>query len=209
MDMEFRALGLAGVVLLGACGFTGAGGARAGGETTQTASQMVANSPPTEEIASALPAGSIILVSSVGDIDVDGRPDVVVALETASAEPEASRSLVLLVRNGAGALEHAGQNDRIVPCAACGGSLGQPSIYLDAGRGFFQLRTEGGTGWLWSNEYLFRRQDGRWLLQSVVQVQHHRTSHEASSTTLTSSDFGEVDFADFDPASLGATREGE
>ena len=28
MDMEFRALGLAGVVLLGACGFTGAGGAR-------------------------------------------------------------------------------------------------------------------------------------------------------------------------------------
>jgi hypothetical protein len=164
-----------------------------------------------DELQSLLPAGAEVLASSTGDIDGDLRPDMVVAVDLdPRAGGDTPRSLLLFVRDTEGQLQLGARNDIIVPCAECGGSLGPPSILLDSGSSHFILRTEGGTGWLWSNEYAFRYSgNGRWQLESVREVASSRTSEETTSTRRTAQDFGSVDFVKFDPHAIGVETPSE
>ena len=212
MDMEFRAVMLAGALVLAACGATATGEDRSGVPGNQAPPTTAAHPREAEaldELLRASPQGSRILAAAHGDINADGTPDAVVALSHGAddgSHGEEFRSLLLLVRDTGGQLRLAARNDRIIPCRTCGGSLGEPSIHLDADSGSFMLRTEGGTGWLWSNEYLFRQANGdRWTLASIRESAQHRTSDEATSSELTAGDFGVIDFTGFDPATVSAS----
>ena len=166
-----------------------------------------------EDLGGVIPAGTRVLAVSRADVDADGRPDVVAVIEHGNVDgpgPQRSRSLVVYVPDGDG-LRLAARNDRIVPCGTCGGTLGEPSLYLDSEPGSFTLRTEGGSGSLWSNEYVFEfAGDGRWLLQSITHVTSSRTSNETDQSRLASDDFGRIDFVEFDPEVVQApTRRGQ
>lgn len=191
MERIFRAAVVPGIALLVACG--------------ADRSDPGAADPPAamDDIASLIPAGAEVLAESRGDINADGVPDVVLALEQVPAEggvSEPVRSLLLLVGSADGGLRSVARNDRIIPCATCGGSLGEPSIHLIAGDGAFTLVTEGGTGALWSNEYTFKHEgDSRWMLESIVETTHSRTGSENTRRALTPDEFGRLEFTAFDP----------
>lgn len=159
-----------------------------------------------DEVRGLLPSGTEVLSLSRGDINADARPDVVVAVDGSSGDAKTPRSILLFVRDAEGQLRLAARNDHIVPCAECGGSLGEPGVHLVSRSGSFVLRTEGGTGWHWSNEYSFEHAGSdRWQLVSVSRTRTHRTSHETSSSTRTPGDFGQVDFVDFNPETIDDT----
>ncbi|MEN1960539.1 hypothetical protein WCE41_09445 [Luteimonas sp. MJ246] len=213
VDMEriFRAATLLGLASLAACGAAGPNPAHA---TSPVAGPIASgvdmlNGPAmSDEIHGVLPRGAEVLAVSQGDINADGRPDVVVALDSNAdaAGARLPRSMLLFVRDAEGQLQLAARNDRIVPCAECGGSLGEPSIHLVSGPGSFMVRTEGGAGWLWSNEYSFEHSgNNTWQLVSVSRMSSHRVSHETSSSNRTADDFGQMDFVDFDPETIDDT----
>ena len=190
MERVFRAAVVLGIALLVACG-------------ADRSDPGSADPPAMDDIASLIPAGAEVLAESRGDINDDGVPDLVLALEHVPAEGGASgpvRSLLLMVGSPDGGLRCAARNDRIIPCATCGGALGEPSIHLIAGDGAFTLVIEGGTGSLWSNEYAFRHEgDNRWTLESIIETTHSRTGSENTRRARTSDEFGQVEFSAFDP----------
>lgn len=56
----------------------------------------------------------------------------------------AKRDLLILIRNATGPLQKVAQNDKIVPCARCGGIAGDPFSYLQIGKDSFTAVSEGG-----------------------------------------------------------------
>lgn len=208
MERIFRAAAMAVLVMLAACGPVEANQDNATSSMAPPASGADVTEDPAaaDEIRSLLPPDAHVLATSQGDINADGRPDMVVALDNASGEDASGQrpgSLLLFVRDAEGHLQLSARNDRIVPCASCGGSLGAPSIQLRSASGTFMLTAEGGTGWLWSNEYSFTHQgNNRWQLGSIARMATHRTSHETTLSKQAPADFGVVDFAEFDPETI-------
>lgn len=210
VDMEriLRAAALAGLAALTACGTVEADRGDASPLATRPTSSVDPTDPAfaPDEILGLLPRDTNLLAFSQGDINADGRLDVVVALENSSetaASDLSSRSLQLFLRDAQGHLRLAATNSRIVPCETCGGLMGMPTILLETASGSFMLRTEGGTGWLWSNEYSFtHRGNNRWELASVVRMATHRVSHETTVSEHAQADFGVIDFVEFDPDTI-------
>lgn len=157
------------------------------------------------ELRSFVQGETKIIALSRGDIDADGREDAVLAVDESTTDVHRPRSLLLLVRGDDGVLRQAARNDRILPCRACGGALGEPWIQLHAGKGMFELVTEGGTGVLWSNEYRFEHQNGgRWKFSSFRRITSSRSDGATEQWELTADalDSGIVDFVRFDPEAM-------
>lgn len=157
----------------------------------------------------ALVGNNRLLDAKTGDINGDGKPDILLVLDPPVTGSEKlgeghSRSVLLLMRNASGQLEKAAQNDKLVPCAQCGGIAGDPYSYTQAGNGQFTVVTEGGSREHWSNEYSFsyaQAQDG-WLLHEVKREVTDQETGKHKILDLTPKDFGTVRFQDFDPAAL-------
>ena len=72
------------------------------------------------------------LCAAGADLNADGLRDYVLVLEkededtTALSLSDAQRPLLVVVRRPGGTLHVAARNDRVVHCAACGGSFGDP-----------------------------------------------------------------------------------
>lgn len=202
MGTVLRMVVFASAWALAACGAGGLEDAAPEALFPEASSGIGQRPPSTDEFKGLLPSGSEILAVTRGDIDASGHPDVVLAVDD-STPAEQPRSLLLLVRGDDGNLRLAARNDRIVPCHTCGGSMGEPSVHLDSDTGTFTLTTEGGTGWLWSNEYVFEHDGGdRWLLKTFTRMTSSRTTHESEQTILTSDDLGAIDFVEFDPEAI-------
>ncbi len=151
--------------------------------------------------------GKTLLASKTGDLNGDGRPDAILVLDPATAgkpDERASRTVLLLVRDAGGRLQKAGQNDRIVPCAKCGGIAGDPFGYVRIDKDGFTVLIEGGSRQRWSSEYKFEyaAASSDWRLQKVERTAYDQISQESVSKTFTSKDFGQVAFADFDPSTI-------
>lgn len=152
---------------------------------------------------------SKILSSEQGDLSGNGTPGVVLVLDhlgtgAGMLGEGMPRSVLLLMRDGAGKLQIAKQNDRLVPCAQCGGVAGDPFGYLRVDRGGFAVLIEGGSRERWSDEYSFKysadQQD--WLLDQAVRAVTDTQTGEEKRIELTEKDFGTIPFEQFDPEML-------
>lgn len=152
---------------------------------------------------------SKILSSQQGDLSGDGTQGVVLVLDHPGTGSEmlgegTPRSILLLMRDSAGKLQKAKQNDRLVPCAQCGGMTGDPFGYVWVDKGGFTALIEGGSRERWSDEYAFKysaeQQD--WLLDKAVRTVTDTETGEEKRIELTGKDFGMIRFEEFDPATL-------
>lgn len=155
-----------------------------------------------------------ILTGQQGGLRGSGGKDIVLVLDHPATGNEnlgegKPRTILLLIRDGAGKLQKAGKSDKIVPCAQCGGMAGDPFGYIQIGSGQFTVLTEGGSRERWSNEYTFRYSAGQrdWLLDKTARTLTDTETGEETHNDLTSKDFGVIRFEQFDPANLPKMEE--
>jgi hypothetical protein len=152
---------------------------------------------------------SKILSSQQGDLSGNGQQGAILVLDHPGTGSEmlgegTPRSTLLLMRDSAGKLQKAKQNDRLIPCAQCGGMAGDPFGYVRVDRGGFTALVEGGSRERWSDEYAFKysaeQQD--WLLDKAVRTVTDTETGEEKHIELTGKDFGTIRFEEFDPKTL-------
>jgi hypothetical protein len=161
------------------------------------------------ELNAFVEGNSKVLSSQQGDLGGNGQQGVVLVLDHPGTGSEmlgegTPRSILLLTLDSAGKLQKAKQNDRIVPCAQCGGMAGDPFGYARVDKGGFTVLIEGGSRERWSDEYAFKysaeQQD--WLLDKAVRAVTDTETGEEKHIELTSKDFGTIRFEEFDPETL-------
>jgi hypothetical protein len=171
---------------------------------------------PAELRPFVLPGTTAIAVER-GDLNGDGRIDVVLVLERQKARPgdddieDAQRPILILVRRGDGTLALAARNDRAALCSTCGGMMGDPFVGVEVGTRTLTVANYGGSGWRWSADYRFdySRRDDAWQLVRVTESSFHASEPNKAKTTVRRppKDFGKIDFGAFDPANfLGRGR---
>ena len=152
---------------------------------------------------------SKILSSQQGDLRGNGPQGVVLVVDHPGTGGEmlgegTPRSTLLLMRDSAGNLQKAKQNDRLIPCAQCGGMAGDPFGYMRVDKGGFTALIEGGSRERWSDEYAFKysaeQQD--WLLDKAVRTVTDTETGEEKHIELSGKDFGTIRFEEFDPKTL-------
>jgi len=152
--------------------------------------------------------GDRIVNSQIGDLNGDGLLDALVVLDRPKPDPASHdsppRIVVVALADSAGRLRKAAQNDKIVPCAECGGIAGDPFGYSRIEKDGFTLLTEGGSRERWWNEFTFTyAPDAKtWVLAKVRRGVNDTVTEEGNEIALTSKDFGYVKFQDFDPTTL-------
>lgn len=153
--------------------------------------------------------GVKVLESIRGDLTANGRSDVLLVLDPPATGTEKlgegpARLVVLLVRDAAGQLHKASENDRIVPCSRCGGVAGDPYAYSRIGKGQFTIVIGGGSRERWTDEYTFAHVGAKkdWFVSSVVRRVIDTLTNKEKHVDLTAEELGMVSFADFDPAKL-------
>lgn len=162
-----------------------------------------------EQLDAFVEGNAKILDSQQGDLRGNGERGVVLVLDHPGAGNEKlgegePRTLLLLTRDGTGELQKVGKNDRLIPCAQCGGMAGDPFGYIKVGEGRFTVLIEGGSRERWSNEYTFQysgeQQD--WLLDKTVRTVTDTDTGEEKRVELTGKNFGTIRFEEFDPETL-------
>jgi hypothetical protein len=162
-----------------------------------------------DELTPFVPDGTRILEAVFGDLDDDGRPDVLLVLDPPRAPKERwgqcpAREVVLLVRDAQGVLCKVASNDRIVPGASGGGVAGDPFGYVVVAPGSFTIVNGGGGRTRWWDEFTFAwaadRQD--WFVSRVSRQVADSHSGEERQAEWSGNDLGETSFAQFDPAQM-------
>jgi hypothetical protein len=163
----------------------------------------------TEDLSAFATGGEKIIASATGDLNGDGRVDALVVLDSLGNHgrergKDAPRTILLLIRGADGQLQKVAQNDRIVPCAACGGVLGDPFGFIRISKNGFIVVIEGGSRQRWSSQYEFEHVSNLndWHLRKVERDAYDTITAAGISRTFTPEDFGQVAFSDFDPSTI-------
>ena len=162
------------------------------------------------EVKPFVEKGKIAIALERGDLNADGRPDMVlvtsefVAEDAAWEEGAGERSVMILVRESSGSLRLAARNDVIVYCQNCGGVFGDPFAGVDVKGTRFTVNNYGGSNDRWSYSYTFdySRRDTTWQLVRVVDESFHTLDPKRTMKRriyLPPKSFGLINFADFDP----------
>lgn len=160
------------------------------------------------EIKPFVPVGAKVVAMQVGDLKGDGQSGVLLVLNTpasASGKPgQEPRIVLLLVRGADGQLHKMAENDKLVPCAKCGGIAGDPFAFARVQRGSFEIATGGGSRERWSNFYTFTYSPARmaWVPSKVERGVVDTVTEKDRHITLTSKDLGSIDFMNIDPEKL-------
>ena len=151
--------------------------------------------------------GNKILAAKVGDLNGDGKPDALLVLDPPITGNEKlgegpPRSVLILIRDANGHLQKVAQNNRLVPCAQCGGIAGDPFSYMQIAKNGFTVVTEGGSREHWSHEYTFAytAEHKDWLLAEIKSEVTDQDTGKHKQADLTRKDFGTITFANFDPS---------
>lgn len=173
-------------------------------EASQTAATSGADDP-----AAFVPEGATLVDTVRGDLTGRGTADALIVFSPAATGQQPLgdgpvRTVVLMTRDASGRLQNAAENARIVPCARCGGIAGDPYAYARIEAGTVTLAVAGGSRERWFHDYVFRYAPERatWQLEQVVRGVTDTQTGLQKQTELTAADFGDIGFADFDPATL-------
>lgn len=153
--------------------------------------------------------GARVMDSVTGDLNGDGRPDALLVLEPPAGGTEklgegAPRTVLILIRGDDGQLREASSNQKVVPCATCGGVAGDPYGFVRAEPGQFTVRNGGGSREHWSDEFTFKYSADKkdWLLDKAIRSVTDQETDAHKQIDLSPKDFGQIAFKDFDPEKL-------
>jgi hypothetical protein len=173
--------------------------------TATTASKN--RNKPMDDLQAFATNGDKILTSKVGDLNGDGKPDALLVLDPPTTGNEKlgegpPRRVLILIRDANGQLQKVAQNNRLVPCAQCGGIAGDPFSYMQITKNGFTVVTEGGSRQHWSHEYTFAYapEHRGWLLHEIKSEVTDQDTGKHKQIDLTPKDFGTITFANFDPS---------
>lgn len=112
-----------------------------------------------------IPAGCDTLAMATGDLNKDGKDDIVLALyDTAeNSNMDAARLLVILFRTDAGYMLKA-KSDQLLLCKGCGGVFGDPFNGIDINKNVLTVNHYGGSAWRWSYISKYRYQNNDFYL---------------------------------------------
>jgi len=153
--------------------------------------------------------GTRALAISYGDLNGDGRSDVILVLEKLKAKESDDaieinqRPLLVLLRNANGSLSVAARNEKVVYCSTCGGVFGDPFNELVIKPRRFTVSHYGGSNWRWTADYTFSwsPRDRTWQLVRVEESSYHTSAPDQEKRTVSTPPkrFGKINLADFDP----------
>ncbi|WP_234264989.1 hypothetical protein [Hydrogenophaga sp. NFH-34] len=162
-------------------------------------STLAANERGGAEWRPFVPDAATLVSVFRGDVNADGRDDVLLVYAPSASLADAPRVLSVLLREPSGRLRVAATNPRAVLCGRCGGAMGDPFRTIRTDPGAFTLRFEGGSREIWSIEFRFAHvQTGGWRLVGVDEAATDRIHGTRARKQLDPSDFGEVTFDTFD-----------
>lgn len=152
------------------------------------------------QVEDVLPPDRRALQVHRGDLDGDGDGDAVIVTTASPARDDDPRGVILAVHRDGG-WRVAARNDRAIPCARCGGALGDPLAGISFVRGGFVLRLEGGSRELWSVSYRFRHDAARarWMLDAVDRRVLDRATGAAKQAHAGEGELKRLDLSEFDP----------
>ena len=133
------------------------------------------------------------------------EPDYLLLLQEATpaaGNDEAKRTLLILAREKNKDLLMLDRNDKLIPCAHCGGQF-DPLSAITVSDGEFTVKLAGGLGWRWHNEYRFRysTRDRFWRITDITEETFHPGDPVATLSRRTGSvgrQFGVIAFGEFD-----------
>lgn len=167
---------------------------------------------PIPDVSTFVPAGMKVVDALRGDLTGAGHSDALLVLSPPSTGQEKlgegePRTVLLIVQDASGALQKAAENSRIVPCTKCGGLAGDPYAFSHIEKGLLTITISGGSRERWYDNFVFRYAADRktWLLEKVVRGVSDMETEQHKEIELTTKDFGDVTFAQFDPATLTRT----
>ena len=164
-----------------------------------------------DEVKPFVEKGTIPIALETGDLNADGRKDLILVLSEivpegpgAYEEGEGERSVLILVRDGGGALTLAGRNDLVALCKNCGGAFGDPFEGVVIKGTQFTVMNYGGSADRWSYSYTFAysRRDRNWQIVRVEESNFNSLDPKRTMKTriyTPPKNFGLITFADFDP----------
>ncbi|MBD2843607.1 hypothetical protein IDH44_00260 [Paenibacillus sp. IB182496] len=124
-----------------------------------------------DEIAALLPDGWERLhnfeasrVQAEGDLNRDGRSDVVIVIERKGGEGVPLRALLIALRHEDGSLERSIVAEQVMLKEDEGGVWGDPFESVAIDRGSVVVSHYGGSNWRWYSAYRFRYQQADWYL---------------------------------------------
>jgi hypothetical protein len=155
-----------------------------------------------QDLASFIPADYSILDSASGDINKDGKKDLIVILKNNLEEinGETTRPLLILVSNEKGSYNLSGRNDSVVLCKACGGVFGDPYAGMTVKNNFFSIEHYGGSNWRWTRIITFRYdpKSKQVLLHRDAGDSFHTSDPDKTTTSIyNKEDFGKLSFAGY------------
>lgn len=167
--------------------------------------QVITNIP--KAIAVHVPKGYQVLDTTVGNLNLDNIPDLLIALKSpledtsTNLEDPVHRPLLILFGNANGSYTFGFRNDNIVYCILCGGVLGDPFNGLTIKNGYFTVEHYGGSNWRWTNyiTFKFNPKNKHFYLHRIDQTSYHTSKPDKIEKTIkTQKNFGVVDFTNYE-----------
>lgn len=154
-----------------------------------------------------IPKGYEALNITVGDLNLDKYPDLIMVLRKKGEEstsdvndhPE-KRPLLIFTGQANKTYQLAARSDNAVYCVNCGGMMGDPFTGITIKKGYFSVEHYGGSAQRWTRiiTFKFSAADKNWLLYKDGHERFYATEQDKPKTTIyTAKDFGKVNFDQF------------
>ena len=132
-----------------------------------------------QDLESFIPAAFALLDTASGDINRDGKKDLLVILKhiNEADSVDAARPLLILFGKDRDTYSLAARNDSVVFCKGCGGVFGDPYAGMTVKKNFFSIEHYGGSSWRWTRIITFRYDTGS------RQILLHRDAGESFHTS--------------------------
>ena len=163
---------------------------------------IIYTSGQSQGLASFIPADFSILDSASGNINKDGKKDLLVILKNNLEETngDTTRPLLILLGNENGSYNFSGRNDNVVLCKACGGVFGDPYAGMTVKNNFFSIEHYGGSNWRWTRIITFRYdvKSKQVLLHRDAGDSFHTSDPDKTTTNIyNKEDFGKLIFTGY------------
>ena len=166
---------------------------------------VIDNENLTEELSAFIPDGYSYLGHKYGDLNKDDlKTDAILALKNNQEEnstEELLRPLLILSRQADNSLQLEAQNDNVVYCSACGGTMGDPFQDIAIKNGYFSVEHYGGSRFRWFSVTTFKYDSAKkdWFLHKQgTETTDSLDPDQKETATLTAKDFGRIAFKDFE-----------
>lgn len=160
-------------------------------------------------ISSQIPKRHAIMRTFSADLNLDGRPDVLVLLRSwhEASNGDSLRPLLIFTRGSAGNLRRVARADHVIACRNCGGLAGDPwrrdhihPAFVTIKHSVFSVYEFAGSGWRgWTRtSFKYEPRDQRWLLLGC-RNKVFRVDHDFPVETHISNrdDFGQIWLEEF------------